>query len=59
MSEFSLLRAQSTETLHEMSGSVDVLLLRKDLLSPELQIKLDTLRADIAAALEDHEDSEQ
>lgn len=55
--EFSLLRVERTDTLGEMSECIDVLLQHQNLLTPELRIKLESLRADISAELEDREDS--
>lgn len=53
---FSSLRAQSTEKLRELRECVTFLLGSEEILSIELAVKLQTLDADIAAALEDRED---
>jgi hypothetical protein len=58
MTNFPVLRTQQTGVLSEIQGAVDSLLDHKAILSVELRIKLETLRADIDAILEDREDAE-
>jgi hypothetical protein len=57
MTSFSVLSAQPTGVLSEIHGAVDSLLGHKAILPVELRIKLETLRADIDAILEDREDA--
>jgi hypothetical protein len=58
MTNFSVLSMQRTGVLSEIHGAVDSLLDHKAILPVELRIKLETLRADIDAILEDREDAE-
>jgi hypothetical protein len=58
MTNFSVLSMQRTGVLSEIHETVDSLLVHKEILSVELRIKLETLRADIDAILEDREDAE-
>jgi hypothetical protein len=55
---YSSLREQPTQKLRNIYSSVDELLSYSEALPTELHIKLDTLRADIAAILEDRQDLE-
>jgi hypothetical protein len=58
MTNFSVLSKQRTGVLSEIHGAIDSLLGHKAILPVELGIKLETLRADIDAILEDREDAE-
>lgn len=53
---YSLLREQSTEKLRSIFSSANELLSHSEVLPAELCTKLDTLRADITAILEDRQD---
>jgi hypothetical protein len=53
---YESLRDQPTEKLQDAKTSVDRLLAHSEVLPTELRIKLETLRADITAILEDRQD---
>ena len=53
--EYSSLRLQSMQKLQAVYSTVEELLSYSEVLPIELQIKLDTFRADIGTALEDQE----
>lgn len=55
---YSSLRQQPTGKLREVNASVADLLTHSEILPTELRIKLETLRADITAILEDRQDLE-
>lgn len=50
---FRPLREHPPATLNALNEALDDLLVHRDAIPPELFIKLDTFRADIAAAIED------
>jgi hypothetical protein len=56
--EYSALRRQPTQKLRDICSTVEELLSYRELLPPELHIKLDTFHADITAALEDRQDAD-
>lgn len=56
MMEYASLRQLSSEKLEDIMSSVQLLLSYPDILPSQLQIKLDTLHADITAVLEDRND---